>query len=306
MEPNPAKANTNTSRPGGLPTSPAAAARMPANDSDPAAAGEQHQAEQDRDETRLSHRGIPDSRPTHLRPGPVLGEHEHQRGQRHQLPQHQEGGDIPRRRNQHHRRHEHRECRLNGPRAHPTGDLRDTRGREQDAIGGAIGAGTRRLYTPQAIATPPTIVMKSPESGSTTSTASLSGSSPGSVVDQSDPAEGTRTRDHAPDARQTGQHPGSHGAHPHRRQAHCSPEPAPPHRPPARGRPRSHSSTAQPTQRRDDGLGLRRTTRDRHVHRHEVPDAPPARRTPRQTHRSRERNRPTRPLAWARASPRRP
>ncbi len=36
----------------------------------------------------------------------------------------------------------------------------------------------------------------------------------------------------------------------------------------------TNSSTAQPTQRRDDGFGRRRTTRDRHVHGHEVPHRP--------------------------------
>ena len=89
---------------------------------------EEHQAEQDRDETGMCHRGVPDSRLTHLRPGPVLGEDEHQGGQGHQLPQHQEGGDVRRRRNQHHRRHEHRERRLDRPGAHTVGCLREAVG----------------------------------------------------------------------------------------------------------------------------------------------------------------------------------
>ena len=64
------------------------------------------------------------------------------------------------------------------------------------------------LYTPVAMATAPTSDMKSPERGSTTSIAPLSGSRCGRVSDHAASQEGANPRQHPSKAGQTGQRSG--------------------------------------------------------------------------------------------------
>ena len=68
---------------------PPGTARRPRNSVEGLAArarGEQGEPGQDRGEAEVGHHRVPDPGRRHLGAAPVLGEHQHQRGQRHQLP----------------------------------------------------------------------------------------------------------------------------------------------------------------------------------------------------------------------------
>ncbi len=73
-----------------------------------------HQPDQDCDESQLSHHGVPQARRADLRAG-VLGEHQDQRRDRHQLPRQQKRRHRARGRHQQHRRDEQRHHRHRDP-----------------------------------------------------------------------------------------------------------------------------------------------------------------------------------------------
>ncbi len=72
--------------------------------------GQHHQPDQDGDEAELGHHGVEQSGGTHLSAG-VVGEHQDQRRERHQLPGEQKGRHRSRRGDQQHRGHEQRQHR---------------------------------------------------------------------------------------------------------------------------------------------------------------------------------------------------
>ena len=63
--------------------------------------GEDDQSEQDRREPEMRHHGVPQPGAPDPRPQVMLGQDQHQRGERHQLPQHQQGRDAAGGRHQH-------------------------------------------------------------------------------------------------------------------------------------------------------------------------------------------------------------
>ena len=197
FEPNPIRVSTNTS-PAVVGDSVGRRHATPANESSSACAVEHQQPDQDGHEPQVGHHRVPARRPMATSgAAAVLGEHQQQRGQRHQLPAHQERAHTRRRRHQQHRRHEQRQRRLHpAPVQAVAGGIADPVDADRDRDRAGDGQEHPAQRCPRSSTTP------------------ASGSSPGSAADQ----------------RLTGQrgHPGSHPGRAAQRCARRRPRPIAP------------------------------------------------------------------------------
>ena len=98
--------------------------------------GEQSEAGEQQYQAEVCHHRVPDARLAHRGAFPVFGQHQQQRGERHQLPQHEEGGHRRGHRDQDQREREQRQHRLRRTRAQP---VRAVPGRVADAVHGDRG-----------------------------------------------------------------------------------------------------------------------------------------------------------------------